>query len=39
VSERFGHATIAITLDIDSRAIPEMKEKAAALIAGSVFAE
>jgi hypothetical protein len=39
VSEGFGHATIAITLDIYSHAIPEVKEKTAALIAGSVFAE
>ena len=38
VSERLGHATIAITLDTYSHAIPAMQEKAAALIAGLVFA-
>ena len=39
VSERLGHATIAITLDTYSHAIPAMQEEAAALIAGLVFAE
>jgi integrase len=38
VSERLGHAIIAITLDTYSHAIPAMQEKAAALIAGLVFA-
>ncbi len=38
VSERLGHATIAITLDTYSHAIPAMREEAAALIAGLVFA-
>jgi integrase len=38
VSERLGHATIAITLDTYSHAIPAMQEEAAALIAGLVFA-
>jgi len=37
VSERLGHATIAITLDTYSHAIPAMQEEAAALIAGLVF--
>ncbi len=37
VSERLGHATIAITLDTYSHAIPSMQEEAAALIAGLVF--
>ena len=38
VSERLGHATVAMTLDIYSHAIPAMQEEAAALIAGLVFA-
>jgi integrase len=38
VSERLGHATIAITLDTYSHAIPAMQKEAAALIAGLVFA-
>ena len=38
VSERLGHATIAITLDTYSHAIPAMQEEVAALIAGLVFA-
>ena len=38
VSERLGHATIAITLDTYSHAIPAMQEEAATLIAGLVFA-
>jgi len=38
VSERLGHATIAITLDTYSHAIPAMQEEAAALIAELVFA-
>jgi integrase len=38
VSERLGHAAVAITLDIYSHAIPAMHEQAAALIAGLVFA-
>src|SRR5450759_3739565 len=37
VSERLGHATIAITLDTYSHAIPAMQEAAAALIAELVF--
>ncbi len=39
VSERLGHATVAITLDTYSHAIPAMQEEAAALIAGLVFAD
>ena len=39
VSERLGHATVSITLDTYSRAIPAMQEEAAALIAELVFAE
>jgi integrase len=38
-SERLGHATVSITLDTYSHAIPAMQEAAAALIAGLVFAE
>ena len=38
VSERLGHATVAITLDTYSHAIPAMQEEAAALIAGLVSA-
>jgi integrase len=38
VSERLGHATVAITLDTYSHAIPAMQEEAAAKIAGLVFA-
>ena len=37
VSERLGHATISITLDTYSHAIPAIQEEAAALIAGLVF--
>jgi len=39
VSERLGHATVSITLDTYSHAIPAMQEAAAALIAELVFAE
>ncbi len=39
VSERPGRATVAMTLDIYSHAIPAMQEEAAALIAGLVFAK
>ncbi len=38
VSERLGHATVSITLETYSHAIPAMQEEAAALIAGLVFA-
>jgi integrase len=39
VSERLGHATVSITLDTYSHAIPAMQEEAAALIAGLVFSK
>jgi integrase len=38
VSERLGHATIAITLDTYSHAIPAMQEEAAVLIADLISA-
>jgi integrase len=38
VSERLGHATVSITLDTCSHAIPATQEEAATLIAGLVFA-
>lgn len=37
VSERLGHASITITLDTYSHAIPAMQETAAALVASLVF--
>jgi integrase len=39
VSKRLGHATVSITLDTCSHAIPAMQEEEAALIAGLVLAE
>ena len=39
VSERLGHATVAITLDTYSHAIPAMHEEAATRIAELVFAK
>jgi len=39
MSERLGHATVSITLDTSSHAIPTLQEEAAALIAGLVPAE
>jgi integrase len=39
VSERLGHATVSITLDTYSHAIPATQEEAAARIANLVFAE
>ena len=39
VSERLGHANIAITLDTYSHAIPAMQEEAAARIAELIFRE
>jgi integrase len=39
VSERLGHATVAITLDTYSHAIPAMQEEAAERIAELVFAD
>ena len=38
-SEHLRHATVSITLDTYSHAIPAMQEEAAALIAELVFAE
>jgi integrase len=37
LQERLGHATIAITLDTYSHAIPALQEEGAALIAGLVL--
>ena len=37
VSERLGHASIMITLDTYSHAIPAMQEMAASLVASLVF--
>ena len=37
-SDRLGHATVSITLDTYSHAIPAMQETAALLIADVVFA-
>ncbi|HET6494907.1 MAG TPA: tyrosine-type recombinase/integrase [Thermoleophilia bacterium] len=39
VSERLGHATVSITLDTYSHAIPAMQEEEAERIAGLMFAE
>ena len=39
VSERLGHATVSITLDTYSHAIPALQEEAAERIAGLVLAE
>ena len=39
VSERLGHSTISITLDIYSHAIPAMQEDAAARVASVVFGD
>ena len=39
VSERLGHATVSITLDTYSHAIPALQKEAAALIAGLAFAQ
>ncbi len=39
VSERLGHASVSITLDTYSHAIPALQEEAAARIAGLVFAK
>jgi len=38
LSRGLGHATVSITLDTYSHAIPAMQEEAAALIAELVFA-
>ena len=37
VSERLGHATVAITLDVYSHSIPSLQEEAATMIAGVIF--
>jgi integrase len=37
VSERLGHSTVSLTLDVYSHAIPHMQKDAAAKIAGLVF--
>ena len=37
VSERLGHASVVITLDTYSHAIPAMQETAAELVASLVF--
>ncbi len=37
VSERLGHATVSITLDTYSHAIPAMEEEAAEKVAALVF--
>ena len=37
VSERLGHATVSITLDAYSHAIPALQEEEATLIEGPVF--
>jgi integrase len=37
VSERLGHATVSLTLDVYSHAIPHMQKDAATKIAGLVF--
>jgi integrase len=39
VSDRLGHATVAITLDIYSHAIPALSEQAAATVAALVMGE
>ena len=39
ISERLGHATVSITLDTYSHAIPALQEQAAEMIAGLVLAE
>jgi hypothetical protein len=37
VSERLGHASISITLDTYSHAVPAMQEEAAEKVAAAVF--
>ena len=39
VSERLGHSTVAITMDIYSNAIPALSEEAAATVAALVMGE
>jgi hypothetical protein len=38
VSERLGHSTVSLTLDVYSHAIPAMQEEAAEKVAGLIFA-
>ena len=37
VSERLGHSSVAITLDVYSHVVPAMEEEAAAKVAAVVF--
>jgi integrase len=37
VSERLGHSSVAITLDIYSHALPNLQEEAANSLANSLF--
>jgi hypothetical protein len=37
VSEMLMHATVAITLDIDSHVLPDMQQDAAAAMGGLLF--
>lgn len=37
VSERLGHSSVSITLDVYSHAIPAMQEEAAARVSAVVF--
>jgi hypothetical protein len=37
VSERLGHATVSLTLDVHSHAVPSLEEEAAARIAALVI--
>jgi integrase len=37
VSERLGHATIAVTLDLYSHVTPDIDAEAAALVASKIF--
>ena len=39
MSERLGHATVAITMDTYTHAIPALQEEAAELIADLVFGD
>jgi integrase len=37
VSERLGHATVALTLDTYTNALPDLQETAAGMVAALVF--
>jgi integrase len=39
VSERLGHATVSLTLDVYSHAVPHMQQEAALRIGDTVFGE